>query len=307
MIKAILTGATGFIGFVLLRELVQNDIYVYALCRENSSRISRIYGLENVEVLKVDLNCPEKIKELNKIIDCDIFYHLAWEGERNNFHQQYKNIEISLKCLSLASELGCKRFICTGSQAEYGKTLELITEETPLKPNTAYGSCKAAAYYLTSDLSKRLNIEHTWVRIFSTYGPTDNHNSLIIKLIADIKHTGNAILITNGKHIWNYLYEDDVGRALRLLGINNYSTGVFNLASSICKPLSYFVEELKEIIRPDATITYGTEESTFNLNVTTMKILKNIGEFENFSFNEGIKRIITANNDYLFENSICTR
>jgi len=29
--KAIVTGATGFLGFVLIKELIQNGIYVYAL------------------------------------------------------------------------------------------------------------------------------------------------------------------------------------------------------------------------------------------------------------------------------------
>jgi len=285
--KAIITGATGFLGFVLLKELIQNEIYVYVLCRKNSSRISRLNGLSNVEVLEVDLNCPDKI---NKIDGCDVFYHLAWEGEHNDFDGQYKNVEMSLNCLKLASRLGCKRFICTGSQAEYGNKTELITEETPLKPTTAYSACKVATYYLTADLAKRLNVEHTWVRVFSVYGPNDNPNTLIMTLIRDLTTKGEASINTDGEHIWNYLYEEDAARALRMLGWNFKTDMVYNLASENNKPLKIFVENVRNAVSINSVVNYGLEKSRVNLFVTTNKLRYDIGEFEYNGFSDGIKK-----------------
>jgi len=291
--KAVVTGATGFLGFVLLKELIQNDIYVYALCRKNSSRIPRLKGLSNVDVLEVDLNCPDKIDKIN---DCDVFYHLAWEGERNDFEGQYKNIEMSLNCLKLASKLGCKRFICTGSQAEYGNTTELITEETALKPATAYGACKVAAYYLTADLAKRLNIEHTWVRVFSVYGPHDNPNTLVMTLIRDLTTKGEARINTDGKHIWNYLYETDLAYILYLLGAIKNSNTVYNVASFESRPLKEFIDILKNIINENSTIHYGKEESFVNLNVSPMKIVKAVDEYEKINFAKGVEGILNVKN-----------
>jgi nucleoside-diphosphate-sugar epimerase len=285
---AALTGATGFIGFALLKELIKNNIYVYVLCRPNSRRCSRLDELSGMTVIEADLDHIENINIPEK---CDVFYHLAWEGERNNFEQQYKNIGITVNCLKFAARLGCRRFICTGSQAEYGDTKSLITEEMPIVPATAYGACKAAAYFLTSDLAYRLNIEHTWVRIFSVYGPNDNPNTLIINLVKSLKQNNNAALNTNGEHIWNYLYEDDAACALRMLGINDNVAGTYNLAGSECKPLKYFTEEARQIIAPTASISYGSEESTVNLNVSIDKILNTIGPYETTAFSDGIKQI----------------
>jgi nucleoside-diphosphate-sugar epimerase len=285
---AVLTGATGFVGFALLNELIKNGVYVYVLCRPNSRRRARLNGLPGITVIETDLTHAETIDTVQAY---DVFYHLAWEGERNNFEQQYKNIGISVNCLKLAAGLGCKRFICTGSQAEYGSTTELITEYTPLMPTTSYGACKTAAFYLTMDLASRISIEHTWVRIFSTYGPNDNPSTLIMNLVRGLRQDGSATLVTNGGHIWNYLYEGDAARALRLLGANEGVTGVYNLASRECKPLKHFVEEARQIVAPNASLTYGHEESAVNLNVSTEKIRRVIGEFENTAFSEGIRRI----------------
>jgi len=289
MKTAVLTGATGFVGFALLNELIKNDVHVYVLCRPNSKRLSRLDGFTGITIIETDLEYADKI---NDIQECDVFFHLAWEGERNNFEQQYKNINISLSCLKLAANLKCRKFICTGSQAEYGDKTELITENTALMPTTAYGTCKVAAYYLIADLARRLNIEHIWVRIFSVYGPNDNPQTLISSLVKSLKETEHAALTTNGNHIWNYLYEEDAARALFMLGRSSSAYGVYNLAGKECKPLKYFVEEAKQIIAPNVDILYGNEQSTINLNVSTEKLLLAIGDFEKTTFSGGIRAII---------------
>ena len=52
---------------------------------------------------------------------CDVFFHLAWQGGRYDFAAQYGNIADTIGALEAAARLGCHRFICTGSQAEYGR------------------------------------------------------------------------------------------------------------------------------------------------------------------------------------------
>jgi nucleoside-diphosphate-sugar epimerase len=295
MKNAIVTGASGFLGLALTKELAQNGVRVRALCRENSNRISRLNGIPNIEILEANLNRLDNITTTGNI---DTFYHLAWDGEggRNGFDGQYKNIEMSLNCLRLASKLGCKRFICTGSQAEFGNTDGLITEDTPLKPTTAYGACKTAVYYLTADLAKRLNIEHTWARIFSVYGPNDAQSTLISTLIKNLRETGEGNLDTNGEHIWNYLFENDAARALYLLGATRNSNTTYNVASRENKPLKSFTEDLRKVFGDRAAISYGKEKSTINLNVSITKLIDAIGEYETSKFAENIRGMVSKGN-----------
>ncbi len=227
----------------------------------------------------------------------DVFFHLAWEGARDDFAAQYKNIDMTLRCLRATAHLGCKRFVCTGSQAEYGCTREFITEETPLKPTTAYGACKCAAFYLVADLARKLGLEYTWARVFSVYGPNDNPNTLIMTLMRDCVLNGNARLLTNGEQVWNYLYESDAARALRLLGSSPIPNEVYNVAGRTCAPLSAFVETLKEAMHTNASIRYGEETGPVNLNVSVEKLTAAIGEYEHTDFAAGIQAMLMLQNN----------
>ena len=285
---AIVTGGTGFLGCALVRELIRNDIFVYALCRKGSKRLKRFDGLAGIEVLETDLSCPE-IPEHAK--ESDVFYHLAWEGGRNDFDEQYKNVSMTVSCLKLASAIGCMRFISTGTQAEYGETTETITEESSLNPSTAYGACKVAAYYLSADLAKRSGIEHIWARVFSIYGPSDNPNTLIMTLIRDARTNREVMMRTDGEHIWNYLYEDDAARALRLLGTVPNPHEVYNVASLESKPLKDFANSLIRTVDSDSEIYFGNERSSVNLDIFPSKLIEDIGEFEFTNYIDGIRRI----------------
>lgn len=271
---AIITGATGFLGYALLTELVQNGIRVCVLCRKGSKRRSRLDDFDNIDIVDCELSRADEVVLSEKY---DAFYHLAWEGERDDFEEQYRNVDINVKCLKLAAKSGCKRFICTGSQAEYGSVMELITEETPLNPKTAYGACKAAAFYLTRDLASGLGIEHTWARPFSVYGSHDNPNSLLPRMIAALAAGRDFALATDGSHTWNYLHETDAARALRLLGERGVSDTVFNLAGNENLPLRAYVERARDAINPEAVVTFGAEKSDVNLNVSIKKIKQAIG------------------------------
>lgn len=270
MRTAVVTGATGFLGYALLLELLQNGYFVYVLCRKNSKRIGRLEGLKNIDVIEADLSVE---MEISRVKHCDIFFHLAWEGGRNDFEEQYRNVAMALNCLKLAARLKADRFLCTGSQAEYGETTELITEDAITNPVTSYGSAKVATYYLARDLAKRLGISFIWARVFSVYGEHDNPNSLIPQLLKSLGENGMAQLATDGSHIWNYLYEADAARALRLLG-ESTASGIFNVASGQSKPLREYVLEISE------NILFGDGKSAVNLNVSVEKLLAAIGKWE---------------------------
>ena len=282
--NAIVTGATSAIGIALINELLDSGANVTAIHRKGSARKKNIPAHERVRVIEADLHNLESDIEASN--PCDIFFHLAWEGIRDDFADQYKNIKMTLDCLKLAEKLGCKRFICTGTQAEYGETTELITEKTPLKPTNAYGACKVAAYYLTVDLARKMNIEHTWARVFSVYGPNDNSHTLFSSLICDLNCKGKSQLKTNGEHIWNYLHENDAAKALMLLGVCESTNTAFNVASKVNKPLKDYFEGFP--------VDVGKEISAVNLNVNVDKLISAIGEYERHDFKNVISTLLAT-------------
>lgn len=278
--NAIVTGGTGFLGKALVRELACKGYVITALVRPNSRRLCNLNDLPCVNVVETTLDSIPSLP-CDKY---DVFYHLAWGGNRNDSNVQFTNVGITLSCLYTAAKHKCKRFICTGSQAEYGEASELITEEKPVNPITSYGAAKVAAYYLSRDLAVQLGIEHVWTRVFSVYGDHDNSNTLYTQLITALRNGTDYSLSSDGRHTWNYLHETDAARALRRLSEEKINAGIYNVASRESQPLYLYVDALIKKINPSANITYGSVKENTNLNVCVDKLRNTIGEYEQTIF-----------------------
>lgn len=217
MKKCIVTGAAGFTGCNLVERLLAAGYFVYCVVRENSAHNKRLENLANVQLVYADLaeykNLHQQIQE-----PCEIFFHLAWQGGRYDFAAQYQNVEDTLGALEAAKEIGCKRFVCTGSQAEYGPHQDLITEETCPHPIDAYGSAKLAACILTRQRAMDLGIEWIWGRIFSLYGKYEPVGRMLGDLITSLRCGKDFYMKSDGQQNWDYLNVIDGAEALIMLG-----------------------------------------------------------------------------------------
>ncbi len=289
MKTAVLTGGTGFLGHWLLKELVKQDVFVYVIIRKNSLRRERLHQIQGIEVIELDM---DEIAELPKHVKtADVFYHLAWEGARNDFSAQTKNILCSVNAMQAAYRLGVKQFIMTGSQAEYGICREQVDENHPLNPNNAYGACKLACYRVLKVLSEQLTLSLTWVRVFSVYGEGDNPNTLISYLFRCLQ--ANEIpRLTQGTQRWDFLYAGDAAAALYLLGEKS-KYGLFNLAYGESRPLKDFIVEARNLINPHVELDFGIQVNSdmVELRANVDKIKNELGWEPFVDFSEGILRM----------------
>ena len=258
MKKVIVSGAAGFAGCNLVEHLIEHDIFVYALVRAGSKHNERLAGYRDDQIKLVEIDF-DNYKELPELIKepCEVFFHLAWGSKgRNDFETEYANVQRSIDALESAAKLGCKRFVATGSQAEYGVKQDIITEDMDLKQFTAYGSAKVAACYLTRCRAKQLGIDWIWGRIFSLYGKYEPYGRLlpdIIKMLknAEIPH------ISAATQYWDYLDAGDCAEAIIALAEKGRSGEIYNIANGDYHPLKYFMEILRERYAPDINIVYG--------------------------------------------------
>ena len=171
MKKVVITGATGMIGVTLIEYLTKKNIEVLAIIRENSKRKENIKENNLVKIIECNL---ENLHELNLIENnYDIFYHLGWDGtfgnDRMNIEKQQKNITYTLEAVNLAKRLGCKTFIGTGSQAEYGRVDGIICNNTVENPETEYGKAKLKAGIESRNLANSL--ESIFISFSVVYSP----------------------------------------------------------------------------------------------------------------------------------------
>lgn len=291
MKKVVITGAAGFLGSYLTQQMAREEIQVYAIVRSMEKARKRFSENPYLHIIEIDM---KDISQLVNLIPkpIDVFYHLAWSGERNAFEEQTNNIHYAIEALEVAAKLGCKKFICTGSQAEYG-IYQTKTDETTLpNPNTAYGAAKLAACYLTKFRADQLGVAWIWARVFSVYGKNDNPKALIPYLIQTLQ-AGISPKVSAGLQKWDFLHGNDAADALIALGKTDNVQGIYHIASGDSKPLRYFIELVRERIDPKQAIQYDAVATAgVELFTSIDKIKKATGWMPKLKFFDGIYDIL---------------
>ena len=138
--KALVTGATGFIGGNIIRALVADDVPVRALMREAGNPLA-LQGLP-VEGVIGDLEDPPSLRAAAR--GCAVVFHAAalttfWDRDRGRFHRV--NVQGTKNVLAAAEEAGVERVVHTSTWAVIGRpqARETATEDTEPAPKDLRG------------------------------------------------------------------------------------------------------------------------------------------------------------------------
>ena len=300
-----LTGATSMIGCALIQECIRNNVRVIALARKGSAKLSRLPASPLLTLVECDLDQmaaldaePVRAAAAHAPIDC--FYHFGWtftdhEG-RNSPEKQELNVRYTLDAVSLAARCGCRKFVGAGSQAEYGRSDVPLNGDVPCRPEVAYGVSKFAAGLLARMKCRELGLVCNWVRILSVYGTNDNSTTLIKTFIAHCR-SGEKMDLGPCTHQWDYLFEDDAGKAFFLLGSRGVDGRTYCLGSGTARPLKDYLAEIVSLVNPAYTgAVYGAipynERSITYLKADISELTADTGWKPAVPFGEGIRRML---------------
>lgn len=286
----IVTGAAGFLGCNLTERLMQEEnAHIYAVVRPNSPHNARLTPSERLTIVPADLS---EYAHLDEMIEeaCDVFFHLAWQGGRYDFAAQYGNIADTLGALEAAGRLGCRHFICTGSQAEYGRQTALITEETCPHPADAYGAAKLAACALSRQRAADLGVAWIWGRVFSLYGRYEQEGRMLPILVKSLRSEQTFALSSSAAQNWDYLYAADAADALLALVKRGRAGEIYNIANGDYRPLRDYIEEARAVIAPQCDVTYGAADAdVVSLQPSVEKICRDTGWQPMTDFVDGLR------------------
>lgn len=175
-----------------------------------------------------------------------VLINLAWEGLPNfNSEEHFKNIEIHMKFISQAVELGVSKIIVTGTCFEYGDVSgQVSAEETP-KPMNAYGKAKNILRKKIQKLAKLKNIDLIWLRLFYVYGDGQHSKSLYSSLKQVIDNNEKIFNMSPGDQIRDFI---SVKEACEQIYNIHYTEkeGIYNVCTG--KPVT-IVDFVKKLIK----------------------------------------------------------
>lgn len=318
--KVVVTGATSFIGAVTVRRLLEQGDWVYAVVRPGSSHLEdlkaqvpqnspgelRMIALDLKEIGRIGESIrqnPFIPKEAGQDGDAtrpnaDVWIHIGWDGagsdNRTKKDVQQDNVRYALEAVKAAAGLGCRRFIFTGSQAEYGVRHGITAEDTPCHPVSEYGKAKVDFYNCAKDLCKSLKMEYIHTRIFSVYGPGDHPWSLVQTCLRAWQQE-ETVNLGECTQNWNFLYIEDTAAALLCL-LTEGCAGVYNIASEDTRMLREYIEEMYRLCGSRGSYIYGKRppnaEGPADLMPDIRKICRETGWRPKTTFAEGINETL---------------
>lgn len=264
MKRVFVTGATGFIGAAVARRLLTDGYEVAALVRPESSRwrLGRI--IDRIHVISGSCDSPAAFERSLAHFCPDTAIHLAWHGvggvHRNDSDQIRNNVCGSVEFFETIAKAGCRVFVGAGSQAEYGPSRDVLHEQSPARPVTAYGAAKLATSILLAQRAALHDVGFAWLRVFSVFGPGDDAGTLVSYVTTELL-ARRCPAVSKCDHAWDYLFVDDAANAF-VVAAQSQATGVINVASGQAAPLRDMISRVRNAIDPTLPIDFGAVAET---------------------------------------------
>lgn len=293
MKRAVVTGAGGFIGSALVRELTAHGTEVIAFDREGCCGALP----QGAQFVPFDLANIADVTPRLAEMKPDVYFHLAWFGmngsTRGDPVVQLKNTEWTLSALEQAKQAGCARFVGAGSIMEYETYSAVMRQGNRPGAGYVYGAAKLAARSMCMVQAARLGIDIVWAEITNAYGVGENSPRLINSTLRKIIG-GEPLEFTAATQNYDFVYIDDVARAFRLIAENGAPFSHYLIGSSGAKPLREFLLEIKRAVAPDREFVFGAVPFT-GVSLSAQELDCSLTERDTgfraqIPFSEGIKK-----------------
>jgi len=205
--KALVTGATGFIGSHLVEELIKKGHDVTCLVRKTSN----LRWIEGHEVTLFQGDCKDEDSLAHLPPGFDYIFHLSGltkaRKEEDFFCVNVRGTENLLKAVS-AKGKGPKRFIHLSSLAAAGPSMNgtPLNESYGPRPVSGYGKSKLESEGAIMRYRDRIPV--TIVRPPAVYGPRDRDFYVLFKMLK------KGFYPYLGKCYYSLLYVDDLVKGL---------------------------------------------------------------------------------------------
>lgn len=295
MKKAIVTGANGFVGSAVTKELLSSGYEVYALdqvdCNQNLPNDARCI------FVPCDLAAMSALKDRVPADAYEAMYHFAWVGSagpmRADTEMQLRNAQWTIDSMRAAHSLGCKRFVCAGSIMEHETMAAAYTQGNKPGLGYIYGSGKLVAHTMSMSVAAQIGIELVWPEITNAYGVGERSPRMINTTIQKCIR-GEAPQFTAGTQNYDFVYIDDVALAFRLIGEKGKPFHEYIVGSGTARPLKEFLLEMQASIAPDLPFVFGDIPFTgIDLPLSTFSCAQteaDTGFRAKVSFSEGCRR-----------------
>ena len=288
MIKVTVTGACGFIGSHLTKQLIERGFHVVGVdCLDDNlysrsvkeSRLKALKQLSNFDFANINIATDDLDSSIS---DSKFVFNLAAiPGQVLSWKLFDKYVESNIlgtkKVIDSCIRNKVTKIIHASTSSVYGK-FAVGDELQDTKPISPYGITKLAAENLLFALTSSNNLDFTILRYFSVYGPGQRPDMAIQRFLTAIK-MGQEINITgDGTQKRDITYVQDVVEATISASSLTEKKQIFNISGGKQFTLNQIIDECFNVSGLKSKINYvdrpiGDQEETFGDVSKAQKLL----------------------------------
>ena len=221
--KIMVTGAGGFLGAHLVKQLYDEDYNVVGMYRNLSNKkypwVSMEFDLLNQDLLKMPVNDIDCIVHCAAVIPTDFFSADARSAAEINMQMDSAVVKYCA-----AKKI---RLIYPSGTSVYGFTESLIDEHTPVNPIGTYTAGKLQSENLINEKLEKYVI----LRISAPYGLGQKHNTVLKLFIEKAVAGADIYYYGSGKRMQDFTQVTDIANCVTCCVNQQASNDIFNIAS----------------------------------------------------------------------------
>tara|TARA_B100002019_G_scaffold287608_1_gene299855 strand:- start:2240 stop:3229 length:990 start_codon:yes stop_codon:yes gene_type:complete len=304
----LVTGAAGFIGYNLTKNLIVNkNTQVTGVDSLNNAydknlkklRLKNLEINDNFTFRNINLSNQESFKEIQgSNFDCVI--HLAARaGVRQSFREPKKYIlDNTISTANLAGYIkkeGIPKFLIASTSSIYGDSGESpmkegVDEKYP--PPSVYATSKLSGELMAKTILDGTETCIQIPRFFTVYGPYGRPDMSILRFIHWIFTGTDILLYGDGNQKRSFTYIDDVVSGLITLILSNKS-GVFNIGSNKTVSLNEVILLIENEMNIKSKINYQPRAfKDVDVVIPNLNNMKSLNWSPTTSIDKGISETI---------------
>lgn len=307
--KALVTGADGFIGSHLVEYLLEKGYNVKAFTYYNSFNN---WGwldslpknkLKEIEIFSGDIRDPNGVKEAIKGVD-EVFHLAALIAIPFSYHSPDSyvdtNIKGTLNVLQTCRDFNTSKVLITSTSEVYGTAQYVpIDEKHPYQGQSPYSATKIGADRLAESFYRSFDMPISIVRPFNTYGPRQSARAVIPTIITQLLSGKEEIKLGSLTPTRDFNYVKDTVKGFYEIAKSDKTVGEeINIATNQEISIGELANEIISQINPNAKIICDEqrlrpEKSEVNRLLGDNTKIKSLTNWTpEYSFKEGIKETI---------------
>lgn len=249
--RVLVTGAAGYMGKHVVKELLRKGHTVYAIDLNHKEIDSR------AKILDVDIfNCTQSVYE--ETGSPDVCIHLAWQdGFVHNSLKHMLNISSHFDFLAKMIEGGCRRISVMGSMHEIGFWEGKVDENTPCNPLSQYGVAKNALRQSLLLYAKGKDVSIKWLRAYYIIGDDSRNSSIFTKLLQAAEDGKKLFPFTTGENRYDFIDIKELARQIVAASMQDDFDGIINVCTGHPVALKDMVEEFIHDKKLEIELQYG--------------------------------------------------